>query len=210
MIPMTSWAWGRETRRAGDDSLGLDFLSQYAFPEPAQILKMNLSVSREGYGHVDTVSGYPGVEYPEQRRTRVSVVLEDEALFFNERLMILPQARYDFWRDSFVDEADFEAGTGKREARERHAPGWQFGARWYLVKEKLYLRGNIGQSIRIPLFTELFGDRGYILGNQDLRHEHSLGGDTGLGYIRENKQAVLKRISIECVYFYKRIYDYIA
>jgi iron complex outermembrane receptor protein len=193
------------------DSCGGDFLSQYAPDSPLQqMLKLNISASIERYSHRDSPDSGGDVRYPTQRRIKTSAALEDEMVMWNDRLFISPQARYEIWHDSFVDEGDFGSGTGERKTQDRGAPAWQMGLRWYPVKDRFYLKGSVGQAVRIPTFTEFFGDRGYIIGNPDLEHERSLNSEGGAGITLEKGKGILQRALLECVFFRNIIYDYIA
>jgi len=49
----------------------------------------------------------------------------------------------------------------------------------YLLDSQIAIKGNIGKAYRVPNFTELFGDRGFVAGNPDLVPEKSLNMDIG-------------------------------
>ncbi|MBC7795112.1 MAG: TonB-dependent receptor [Clostridia bacterium] len=48
------------------------------------------------------------------------------------------------------------------------------------IAEPLELRGSYGRYVRVPTLNELFGDRGFVLGNEGLKPETGWLGDVGL------------------------------
>ncbi len=50
-----------------------------------------------------------------------------------------------------------------------------------IVREHVRFKIGMGRSVRIPDLTELYGNRGALLGNPDLRDERGTGGDVSLG-----------------------------
>lgn len=190
-------------------SFGGDTLWKWAlYSFCPQIVKLNLTGSFETYHHRDTDIDDGSIDRsPSQRRLRGSAVLEDELLFMNGRLEVLPQLRFDAWRDSFVDEDDYSDGDWSREVRSGTEPGWQFGLRYFLIADRLYVRGNISHAVRVPTFTELFGDRGYIIGNQDLESERSLNREVGTGLTLGSAGKHVKNVKVELNVFSNVIYN---
>lgn len=56
------------------------------------------------------------------------------------------------------------------------------GVRFEVI-EDVFLRTNIGQYLRTPDIAELFGDRGAVVGNPELKPEQGLNVDSGASYI---------------------------
>jgi len=56
----------------------------------------------------------------------------------------------------------------------------------YSLTESIQLRGNISHNIRIPQLFELYGDRGFFIGNDELEPETALNIDTGVSYTTNN------------------------
>ncbi len=65
-----------------------------------------------------------------------------------------------------------------QETRREHLISARLGMT-YEVDSHIAIKGNIGKGYRIPNFTELFGDRGFVMGNPDLVPEKSLNMDVG-------------------------------
>jgi iron complex outermembrane receptor protein len=68
--------------------------------------------------------------------------------------------------------------------------------------------GNIGRYYRPPNLSELFGDRGVVTGNPDLRPEKANNRDIGFRFRRNNLSAI-DEIKLEYAYFNNEIEDLI-
>lgn len=91
--------------------------------------------------------------------------------FWNGRLA----GRYVFWkrnveptRPKSADESGNNSGQESRPNRTGEG-------------EEFYIKGSYGRGNRVPLFVELFGESGSIVGNPDLKPERSENYDAGLG-----------------------------
>jgi iron complex outermembrane receptor protein len=58
------------------------------------------------------------------------------------------------------------------------APTFRLGAVAEVVRG-VAIVGSVSSGVRLPTLTELFGDRGYLVGDTTLSPEHSVGGDLG-------------------------------
>ena len=70
------------------------------------------------------------------------------------------------------------------------------------ILSNLIFKANLGHTLRTPSFFELFGDRGGVVGNVNLRPEYGLTYDVGLRYANHNTL-------LETVYFDHRYEDLI-
>ncbi len=115
------------------------------------------------------------------RRARVGfgAGLELEQFLFANRVHLVPVVRVDAIASRFA----VPSGEGEvdDEGRDELAFGFapRFGARVRIV-DGLQLRGTVGRYFRPPTLLELFGDRGYIVGNEGLRPERGTAVDGGL------------------------------
>lgn len=104
---------------------------------------------------------------------------ELEQFLFDRRWLIAPSLRVDAIASRFA----VPLGTGEQddEGTDDVAAGIspRLGTRVTIV-EGLSLRATVGRAFRPPNLTELFGDRGYIVGNEGLRPERSLSMDGGV------------------------------
>lgn len=115
------------------------------------------------------------------RRTRFwfGAGAEVEQFLFERRWLIVPAVRVDAIESRFLA----PPGTGEQndEGRDEGEVGVspRIGTR-LRVLDGISLRATVGRSFRPPNLTELFGDRGYIVGNEGLRPERSLAVDGGV------------------------------
>jgi iron complex outermembrane receptor protein len=151
----------------------------------------------------------PDPNGPDQSRVRVGVALGDTAGFFEDRLLVQPSFRYEHLHDRFggtigpggvIDE---EAQSGDIDL---YTP--RLGLRWEALPW-LALRGNAGRYARAPNFTELFGNRGSIIGNPDLKPEEGVNADAGF-VVTQAALGPLTALRFEAGGFYSEIDDLIV
>ncbi|HOW82928.1 MAG TPA: TonB-dependent receptor [Spirochaetota bacterium] len=192
------------------DSVGADMLWELALPRAFQNITLLASYQYEMYrsGEKSGDAGSKTEWSPLRQRHRAAIAIEDEIAVLHNRLRIVPQIRYEYWDQIFAASGDHEGfiGTSGGEDREYHHVGAQLGIR-YNPWDGLYLRGSAGRGFRAPTFTELFGDRGSIVGNPSLKPERSVNVEAGVGYDREINLSVLDGISAEYVFFYTLVDD---
>jgi iron complex outermembrane receptor protein len=78
------------------------------------------------------------------------------------------------------------------------------------VRDDLTVKGSAGWYARLPTLTEVFGDRGYILGSPDLRPERGPSSDLGAVWAPAGSIGDLDRIFVEADVFGHRAHDTIA
>lgn len=196
------------------DSLGCDLTTEVVLPELLQTLTVLLSFQREMYKSKETsyYTKYIEETSPVQARNRFTVALEDEFTFFDDRLQIVPQLRFEQWtqkfckKDSnFFGSTDIEIG---KENSKSHYEG-QIGLKFYPFNSSFFIKGNIGKNYRAPTFTELFGERGYIVGNPTLKPEKAFNRDIGCGVNQKMSFFFFDWINLEYAFFYNTIDDII-
>jgi vitamin B12 transporter len=119
-------------------------------------------------------------------RTRVSLATgaELEQWLFERRWSIAAGLRFDVADSRFdVPEGAGELDDGGRD-RTTLGTSPRVGTKLMLI-EGLDLRGSAGRYLRQPNLSELFGDRGYVIGNEGLRPETGTKLDGGLTFERE-------------------------
>ena len=113
-----------------------------------------------------------------RRRQAVGAGIELEQFAWNDRIHVVPAVRF----DAVASEFAVPAGAGEQEDRGRNRFDWsaspRIGARLATTKW-LSLRGSFGRYFRTPSLVELFGDRGYFVGNEGLQAERGLVADGG-------------------------------
>lgn len=114
-------------------------------------------------------------------RVGVGVGVELEQRLFDERWHLVPAARVDALASRFaVPPGEGEVGDEGRD-RLDFAASPRLGTRIRFARGA-ELRGSIGRYFRAPTMFELFGDRGYVVGNEGLRPETGWSGDLGAVY----------------------------
>ncbi len=98
---------------------------------------------------------------------------------FDERLLLAATVRVDAIASRFAvaTDAGEQDDTGRNDERVGFAP--RLGTRVRL-SERWSVRATVGRAFRPPNLAELFGDRGYVVGNEGLRPETSTMADGGL------------------------------
>lgn len=105
--------------------------------------------------------------------------LQLEHYLWQDRILLQPAMRVDFVHSRF--EVPDLAGASSDLGKDHSQWGWspRLGAK-ARVLPALELRGSVGRYFRLPTLMELFGDRGYIVGNEALVAERGLSMDLGL------------------------------
>jgi iron complex outermembrane receptor protein len=84
----------------------------------------------------------------------------------------------------------------------------RLGARWR-VTGALTVKGNVGRYFRAPTLVELFGDRGFVVGNPELLPETGVTGDLGL-VLSVQRPGFVRRLRLELATFASRPSNLIA
>ena len=130
-----------------------------------QLLTGIVQVQRETYDETKRIQ-----QGPDQFRRRDSLALglQWDWPVWSERLLLVPGLRWHGYRDGH------DHGRAPRGYWDA-----QLGLRWRLL-DSLQLKANLARYHREPSLAELYGDRGFILGNPDLQAERGLNADLGL------------------------------
>ena len=116
---------------------------------------------------------------PSNQRSSYGWSLEDELGLFGGRLTLLGTVHWDRYENRF--EGDFTqgrwvgqpGGTKRETLLSRH-----LGAKYELGRGAV-IKANVGRYFRPPSFYELFGDKGWVIGNTKLEPESGLSRDLG-------------------------------
>ncbi len=131
---------------------------------------------------------------------------EDKSFLFNGRLGIVSSVRVESRRSRFVEENPY-LFSPLVPTHKRTDATWNVheGVRGTLLPG-LIVKGNFGKYNRAPSFYELFGDRGGVIGNTDLKAERGLTWDVGFRGEWPGKGPIATG---EIVYFDRRAEDLI-
>ncbi len=170
-------------------------------------LEARLDVGGQVFAPVDTLAAEP--DGPDQRRIRFDLAAGDTMGFFGDRVLVQPTFRWEHLHDDFSGGAK-TAGQIARESR---------GGSHDLLTPRLGLRfdaaagvsvkANVARVERAPNFTELFGNRGSILGNPNLDAERGLNADLGFVFARD-RLGWARRLRLEAVGFVAVVDDLIV
>lgn len=172
----------------------------YRFGEMAKFIwragnhqRISGMVAHRGEYYVPHVSVGALLAGGRSRRHALNAGLEDEITLFDERLILVPSVRLE---NVFNHLADPTATTN---TSRDHQISAKLGIKVRLV-DQLYFKGNVYRGFRQPTFTELFGDRGVLIGNPQLAAEEALNFDAGLAYTMPETDWMTGG-SVEATYF---------
>jgi iron complex outermembrane receptor protein len=135
--------------------------------------EITLTASAQSEYYYISKKGAQTESYPAQKRFTCRAGAEDSFSFFDKRLIVTPRVRAEIRRDLF--------DTGKKSSRTASSADPQAGVLLWIAKDLVYARGSAGISRRAPSFAELFGDRGTVRGNSNLKDETSKNTDAAIG-----------------------------
>lgn len=116
----------------------------------------------------------------------------------SERLTVYPAVRVDWLRT--VPLADrTRPAAGEMDRRDDVVPSPRVSARLDLA-ESMVAKGSVGRYMRAPTALELFGDRGFTVGNPALRNEVGVSAELGLVLAPIRQSRALDRLRLDRVY----------
>ncbi len=169
-------------------------------------LTASVALRHEGYHNTDLLA-----QVPDSHATREQLNLAIGQAWFlaDERLLLTPALRLQHLQDQLqiFKRSNTTAAHPTRVTRTTTSP--QFG--WsYRLTPGLTLKGNWARYQRVPSFTELFGNRGLLLGNENLRSESGNNFDLGLQWSPHERIRPRGLRQIELSAFYKHLDTAIA
>ncbi len=156
-----------------------------------------LAVSRETYDSRDLSGSREGLE---ARRALLESALQATLFYQQDTLLLTPVLRYQAHRDELVGDMDSESNDYLNP---------QAGIKYELA-EGLFFKANAGRYVRIPSFFELFGDRGFVKGNADLKAEEGINVDGGVEFRFDYPLDWLRDFNLNLGFFYSDTDDLIA
>jgi len=170
-------------------------------------LEGRLDVSGQVFAPKDTLAD--DANGPNQSRVRVGIAAGDTMGFFDDRFLVQPTLRWEHLADDFTGVSE-TGGQIARESRSKNRSLWnpRLGLRADMLDD-VALKANVGRAERAPNFTELFGNRGAILGNPDLDPERGVNADFGVVATR-SRLGPLANMRLEAVGFVSVVDDLIV
>ncbi|GAB6061691.1 TonB-dependent receptor plug domain-containing protein [Deferrisoma palaeochoriense] len=139
-----------------------------------------------------------------QERTTYQAGVEDEVYLLDDRLVLVPQVLYTFLDHEFGGRSPFSW---------KELPSPDDRGYWtYRVglssqpRPWIKVRANVARAYRFPTLTELFGDRGTVIGNPELVPERGVNWDVGVSL---DPVWPGGRVHLEAAYFQSRTDDLI-
>lgn len=201
---------GRQDNTNENFGWGADGYFSYLWGEH-QILSFLGSFQNERFDSEDPLS--PVVEEgPTQKRNVYQAGIEDEIYLWEDRLIFTPQLLHAFLDNDFGGRLPFQ-GAPVSSPDDEDFTSCKIGGS-VQVQEGVFLKANAGRYFRFPNFSELFGDRGFVIGNPDLKSEKGVNWDAGLSFEKRDWQLLegipMNRIFLEVVYFASVVDDLIV
>ncbi len=163
------------------------------------------SVKRIGYlyGFTGQIrdAGNKKTKSEKQKRRSYTVSMEDELYLFNDRLLINPSLKYNYYDNDFKGRVPFSSAPVSPDANTSESQLTRKIGMVFNVVDAVRLKGNVGKYYRIPNFYELFGDRGAIVGNTTLKPEEGINWDAGLCITLKLPRVFIKSFNFEYSYF---------
>jgi len=143
-------------------------------------------------------------EGPTQRRTTIDLSFEEQLYLVKDHLILSPSLIYNHYSNDFGGPLPFTtkpvtAGENKNRGYLNRKMGWEIR-----IADFLSLKGNLGKYFRPPNFTELFGDRGAIVGNPMLKAEEGDNWDAGFT-LQKGQLGIFRNIFFEYAFFESRL-----
>ncbi len=168
---------GRQDNRTDEWSWGVDAFLETTVGEhhePGLVLAYREERARTE----DDLSDPPGEGDVQLRRT-VQAGAQDRVYLWNDRFVADLQVLYDHLAHAF----DTAGGIGASAGSPDDGGYWTVkGGIAVELGRGLRLRANAGRYNRFPIFSELFGDRGTVLGNPGLAPEKGVNADLGVSW----------------------------
>jgi len=148
-------------------------------------------------------------ETNESTRDMVTVGVQDSIFLLDNDLTIVPALRYTHIHDDLKSGTSVWGSDTGPTTRSDDYIDPQIGVK-YLATDWLILKSNLAKYVREPTFYELFGDRGFFIGNPDLKAEKGINFDAGVGFNWVKPVAWLDRVGVDGTYFHTKADDLIT
>ena len=142
-------------------------------------------------------------------RDTLNLGLQDSVFLFENQLTITPALRYTHVKDDLQSATSIWGQPLEGSERNESYLSPQIGVK-YNPLNWLNFRSNLAKYTREPSFFELFGDRGFIIGNPDLEAETGVNFDAGVEIKYPTKLWWMKQVSFNAAYFSSNVNDLIT
>ena len=169
---------------------------------PGHVLSAGIEAQLDVFRERDALAGAGEDRGGHGLRTGLGLTLADEwALGAEERVIVRPAVRLDWLRTVPIEDRNTPlAGDDALAPRNDLFLGPRLAARVRLVPG-LAAKASAGRYFRAPTAMELFGDRGFVVGNPALRAETGMSADAGLVLAPAHRVGPLDRVHVEAAAF---------
>ncbi|MCB1176928.1 MAG: TonB-dependent receptor, partial [Leptospiraceae bacterium] len=211
--PLSEFSSGNTNSKADIQQYGIHIIPTFYLLSYNQIFKLLLANERETFKR-DKRDRFDNVQDKSTRKFRnhSTIQLMDEMRFFQKRIILSPSISNETYVDRFneeLNEYNLFAYEIPKQKKLYNFTNYRFGSLFILYKSKPYrlsFKVNAATEKRIPTFLEIFGERGSIVGNTNLKPESSTNYDAG--FVNDFKNSFFIG-DISLIGFSKKINDMI-
>ena len=216
--PRQEFSSGTPNSKADIQQYGIHILPTLYLLNYNQILRFLIANNRESFIR-DRRNSLDQVQDKSTKKFRNHNVLQiqDEIRIYKSIFKLLPSIQKEIYTDRFNTIPDISTLSNSIFNDYRLPPtknvtefnSYRLGFLWILNQnneQSLSFKSNISKEFRMPVFSEIFGERGTVIGNTSLKPEKSRNVDAGLVHDYKNN-----RVSshLNASVFQKRIEDMI-
>jgi len=169
-------------------------------------LSLTLSAQREEYEPNDLLNK---TNPNDSTRNTYRFGVQDSLALFDYTLIITPALRHTILKDELKSATSIWGLPLEGRSREKEYTSPQIGLK-YRPFDWLTFKSNVAEYVREPSFFELFGDRGFFMGNDELKVEQGRNIDAGFEIVWRPDTWLLQRISLNAAYFESDVEDLIT
>jgi len=207
--PRSEFSSGRPNSKANSDNKGIQLTPILYLLESYQILKFSMGIESEDFRRDQRNANHEVLrKEPVRNRRFRNFQFQDEIRLLEARLIIIPGVSWDEYLDVWESDTALrpEEQYVNKTTRFTNPRLGILGKILDSANHSFHLQANASRQARVPYFLELFGERGQIIGNQNLVPERSLNFDGGFVYRGKHEFIQWKSI---VSYFSKIIEDMI-
>lgn len=212
------YLWKREQYRDLQSTIGLGkqdniycsnrYGGDFYIEQPGRwwVLKLLTDMHFEDYTTEDRLYKKSATD---STRLSFNTNFEGDLLFFQDRFILTPAVKLLYLDDDLKSGTSIFGTPLQPQSKYQHYVNPQAGLK-LLPTNWLTLKANVAEYVRVPTFFELFGDRGLILGNPDLKAETGLNVDGGFQIEWQGNDGWAQRFSGELSFFARDVRDMIT
>lgn len=185
--PQQELSFQSPDQRSRLQHFGLQIQPSFYLLDYHQIVRLHFAAAQEIYHSDRRDRTHRLIErLPTRFRNHYTARISDEIFFWDERIKLTPAVEYQRFVARFNDDENDRLNAGDDADRAlTEFVNYRFAALvvpWKAETAQFYLKGGVSTGKRTPLFIELFGEAGAVIGNSDLRPEESETVEAGPGF----------------------------